>query len=66
MKAREIHVTTRYGHYHRFKDCEVDGDSIMISITEGRVENIFPMDAVELMSILKEGEENEKDNDRAT
>lgn len=64
MKAKEIYVTTRYGHYHIFKDCEVDGDPNMILITEGRMENIFPMDAVELMSILKEGEENEKDNDR--
>lgn len=60
MKCREVHVTTRNGNYHKFRNCEVIIDRKFILIKEGYVDNIFPVDGVEVISSLKEKEEGDK------
>ena len=64
MKVKEIHVYTRSDHCHKYKNCDVIIDSKFISIKEGSVDNIFPLDAVEVISSLREGDLNEQDNQK--
>ena len=66
MKVREVHLQTRNDNYYVYRNCVITIDNKFVVIKEGNVDNIFPLDAVELISSLKEGEMNEKDNDRAT
>ena len=57
MKAREVHLHTRNDHYYVYRNCVITIDNKFAVIKEGDVDNIFPLDAVELISSLKEGEE---------
>ena len=62
MKVREAHVHTRNDHYYVYRNCAIAIDNKFVVIKVGDVDDIFPLDAVELISSLKEGEMNEKDN----